>query len=421
MIDTQQMRDRMLALNEEGGQILAAAEAAGNSLSSQQRQRLDAIHDEFNTLEQQVAAADRSRILATPQPLPPGVRDGQVPPSRRASAGHSGSAILAGGAIGQDQRAVKALADFARRGIPFQSSMSIGSDPDGGYLVPVEIDRDMQTVAAGFSPLLPLAKNYFGVTDGFRPVVVSTLPGSTWKAEGDTRSVTASPGLTQIVPQRGGVAAVVQASQWVLQDSDPVAYDVIVRGLGMQNGAAIGAAIISGAAGQPAPKGLTAQTTAATADGSRAFGTVEHIATGGATTAPSLDNCLTALSRLHPFYQAGAAWLMSPSAWAALQGQKSSGGGDFMWQPDLNAKEPPRLFGKPVHIDPNLPAATTAGALSVWLGDWQRAYAVCHYGSPILIRDDVTVKGQVLIYSERRVGGNLVDSAACKAIKTATS
>ncbi len=76
-------------------------------------------------------------------------------------------------------------------------------------------------------------------------------------------------------------------------------------------------------------------------------------ATRGATTAPSLDNCITALSKLHPFYQAGAAWIMSPSA-AALMTERVSSGGSYQWQPDLSASQPPTLFGKPVYIDPTL-------------------------------------------------------------------
>jgi HK97 family phage major capsid protein len=54
----------------------------------------------------------------------------------------------------------------------------------------------------------------------------------------------------------------------------------------------------------------------------------------------------------------------------------------------------PTLFGKPVYLDPTLPAATTAGAYSVWLGDWARAYVVVRYGRPILIRDDVTMRAR---------------------------
>jgi predicted phage gp36 major capsid-like protein len=40
---------------------------------------------------------------------------------------------------------------------------------------------------------------------------------------------------------------------------------------------------------------------------------------------------------------------------------------------------------------------------------------------PILIRDDITSKGNVIVYSEQRVGGNVTDTAALKAIKTAAS
>jgi HK97 family phage major capsid protein len=79
------------------------------------------------------------------------------------------------------------------------------------------------------------------------------------------------------------------------------------------------------------------------------------------------------------------------------------------------------LFGKPVYVDPTLPAPTTADAYSIWLGSWPRAYTVVYYGAPILVRDDVTAKGQIILYSERRVGGNITDSSALKAIKTAAS
>lgn len=349
----------------------------------------------------------------------------------RQALGLGGGGAARGGGPEEKAEVAAAIATFVRTGARTwgtaafgqmdTKAMSIGTPSAGGFEVPIELDRDLQIVAANVSPLLRLAKRAEGVTDGFRANVSTTLPASAWVAEGDTRSVTDSPVLAQITPQRGGVAAVIQCSQWVLQDADHDLYQFLVSELGRQFGAAIGAAIISGAAAQPAPKGLTAQTTAATADGARAFGTVQHIATGGATTAPTLDQCIQALAALHPFYAEGASWLMSPSAAAALMTQKSSTGGDYMWQPDLRAAQPPTLFGKPVYVDPSLPAATTGNALSVWLGDWERAYVVARYGRAILVRDDVTVKGQVLIYSEARWGGNLTDSSACKVIKTAAT
>lgn len=323
-----------------------------------------------------------------------------------------------------EKGAVEYLTKFVRTGardasvFGEQKAMSIGSPPDGGYEVPTQIDTEIQRVAAGFSPLLGLCKVVDGKTDGYVQNVATGLPASAWIAETGTRAVTASPPLAQVAFQRGAVYGVVQLSRWLLEDADHDLYRFIVEELGRQFGAAIGAAIISGAAAQPAPKGLTAQTTAATADGARAFGTLEHIVTGGATTAPTLDQCIALMSKMHPQYLEGASWLMSPTAAASLMTQKASTAGSYMWQSDLAAGQPPTLFGKRVYVDPNLPAATTGNALSVWLGDWKRAYTVVRYGRPVLIRDDVTTKGQVLIYSESRYGGNMTDSSALKAIKT---
>lgn len=322
-----------------------------------------------------------------------------------------------------DNDLVKAVAEFVRTGNRANLSakaMSIGTASDGGYEVPTELDQELQTVAANFSPLLKLCKVVSGATDAYIQNVVTTLPGAAWVSETGTRSVTSSPTLAQVTFFRGGISAVVQASQWLMQDSIHDLYAFLVAEIGRQFGAYVGTAVTTGN-GTNQPKGLTAQTTAATADGSRAFGTVEHIATGGATTAPTIDHCITAMSRLHPSYLQNASWLMSREAAAALMTQKASTGGSYLWQPDMAAGQPPTLLGKPVYIDPTLPAATTANALSVWLGDFKRAYTVVRYGRPILVRDDVTSKGQVLLYSEQRVGGNVTDTSALKCIKTATT
>lgn len=433
---------RIVTLADSMNAIVAKAETEKRDLTADEREAFDRMDIEARSLD--LASRTRPRV-ADMMEIPAAVADARTrgtftpgdyravasvtvpfasgpgsfafPDARSVATSTTGLPRLAA-----DPATMKAVASFARTGVrTFSNAMSIGSDPDGGYEVPIQLDVDLQTVAANFSPLLALAKGVSGATDGYRANVSTNLPASAWRAEGDTRSVTNSPTIAQIVPQRGAVSANVQASQWLYQDSYHDLYAFLISELGRQFGAAIGTAITTGAAGQPAPKGLTAQTLAATPDATRAFGTVEYIATGGATTAPSIDNCITALAHLHPYYHANAAWIMSPSAAAALMTEKASSAGSYQWQPDLSAAQPPTLLGKPVYIDPCLPAATTGNAYSVWLGDWKRAYVVVRYGRPILVRDDVTSKGNVLLYSEQRVGGNLVDSAACKAIKTAVS
>jgi HK97 family phage major capsid protein len=334
-----------------------------------------------------------------------------------------GATSIAGVTLGTDPAAVKWLTTAYRSGLTEaknSTTLTIGTPADGGYSVPAQGDQELQIVAANYSPLLRLCKTVASATDGYVANVATTQPASAWVSEGATRTNTTVPVLAQVTFSRGGVYAAVQGSQWLFQDSMYDLYSFLLSEIGRQFGAAIGTAVTSGN-GTNQPKGLTAQTLAATADGARAFGTIEYIPSGGATTAPRLDNCITALSHLHPQYQADAAWLMSPSAAAALMTQKASTAGSYLWQPDMSASQPPTLFGKPVYIDPTLPAATTANAYSIWLGAWPRAYTVVYYGMPILVRDDVSSKGAIILYSERRVGGNITDSSALKALKTSAT
>jgi HK97 family phage major capsid protein len=59
--------------------------------------------------------------------------------------------------------------------------------------------------------------------------------------------------------------------------------------------------------------------------------------------------------------------------------------------------------------------------LTAFCGDFRRGYGIILPGAPVLLQDPYTSKGSVLIYSERRVGGALLDSNAIRAIKCGTT
>lgn len=82
--------------------------------------------------------------------------------------------------------------------------------------------------------------------------------------------------------------------------------------------------------------------------------------------------------------------------------------------------QPATLLGRSVHVDASLPAVGTTNVVA-YIADWQRAYGVTVLGPAILIVDPYTNKGSVLTYSERRIGGALLDSCAVKAIRCGTT
>jgi HK97 family phage major capsid protein len=238
-------------------------------------------------------------------------------------------------------------------------------------------------------------------------------------AEGGTRAATDSPVFTLVQPPRGGIYANVSASSWLEQDwSYGELGSWLLEEVGRAQGQEIGKQLMLGD-GTNKPAGIATVTTAATSDGTRAFGTGEHVLSG-VVNSLDLDSCVNAFFKLQPEYQERASWLMSPAAFAVLRSQKASTAGSYMMDVSISAGGPPTLLGRPVYLDVNVPAPA-ADALAVIVGDFGRGYSVVYYGSPVIIRDPYSVKGQLSFYAERRVGGKWMDTNAFKFIKCSST
>jgi len=314
--------------------------------------------------------------------------------------------------------AIESVGRYVKTG-RLDNAMTIGggSGSQGGYTVPAYVDAQLLGAYANTSPIFALARRREGVTSGFRFPVATGLPAVGWVGETGSRDVTATPTFAEVLPPNGGIYANASATSWLLQDSD---YDLgawIIEEIGRAQGHAIGAALATGD-GTDKPKGITTYTHAATADGARAFGTIQYVP-GGAAASLTLDAAIAAFYALQPEFQLNASWIMSPTAAEVLRKQKSTGDGSYMWV-EAREAQPATLLGRPVHVDPNLPAVGGTNVVA-YIGDWQRAYGVTVLGGAILIVDPYTAKGSVLTYSERRIGGALLDSCAVKAVRCGTT
>jgi len=367
------------------------------------------LNAEFNDLNRQAAAARASEQvvelameLGRPQP-----RITDSAPSTTQPRFTSGGTSLP---LTAPTSVISAFGGYAKTG-KIVASLSIGSDPDGGYEVPKELDRELQVVAANQSAILKVCKTVSGVTDAYCQNIVTGAPASGWVAEAGNRAATNTPTITQIPFFRGGLYANASATNWMLQDGAHEVGAWLTQEIGRAFGAAIATALTTGD-GTDKPKGITVYTHAAVP----AFGQIKIVG-GGEAAKVTLDGCENALSALHPEYQGDAVFIMSPTAASQLRQQKAVGGGGFMWSPDAREGTPPTLFGKTVLIDPTLPAVA-ANSTSVYVAAWQRAYTFVRYGQPIVVRDNVTSKGNTLFYLEQRCGGALTDSNAIVCHKT---
>jgi HK97 family phage major capsid protein len=303
----------------------------------------------------------------------------------------------------------KAWGEYLRTGET--KAMTIGSDPEGGYAAPPQFADQITLVGAEQGAIRSLARVYTPGTSDFYIPVSTTLAGAGRTTESSTRANTTTPSLAKVHPMSGGVYAVAPVSNWLLNDSKYDLASYIAESIGQAFGVTESADFVSGD-GVNKAMGFSSYTLEATADATRAFGTIEKLH-AGSVSAFDIDDLIDLRSKLAPRYRKNACWCMHPDTESYVRKLKASTSGDYYWQPAVAAGAPNTLLGNPVCIDVNMPVIAS-GAAVVAIADWTKFYAIVDIGQTTLLRDPYTSKGNTLFYVEKRTGGGVVDSNAGK-------
>jgi HK97 family phage major capsid protein len=203
---------------------------------------------------------------------------------------------------------------------------------------------------------------------------------------------------------------------------DDAAFDVeawLAGEIAAEFARAEGVAFVSGD-GTSKPKGFLAAPNAATADGARAFGTLQFIETGvdgGFPASDPQDILIDLVQALRSPYRQGAAFVMNSATAARVRKFKTTDGA-FIWQPGLVAGQPDTLLGYPVVEAEDMPDVA-AGSLSIAFGNFKAGYLIAERGETQILRDPYTNKPFVHFYATRRVGGQVMNSEAIKLLKFA--
>jgi HK97 family phage major capsid protein len=93
--------------------------------------------------------------------------------------------------------------------------------------------------------------------------------------------------------------------------------------------------------------------------------------------------------------------------------------GRLIFQPILNGNfDKTPLLGYPIRYATDMPdAAATSpvtGVNAMAFGDFGQGYQIVDRVGMSMIRDNITVKGSVLIYTRKRVGGDVINFDAIK-------
>lgn len=330
---------------------------------------------------------------------------------------------LTGGGSAEDQEAVAyraAFGAFTRRGL-IQDALSTGSDPDGGYSVPIELDRTILQLAINDVPMRRLASVMTVGTPNYTKLVDKKGITSGWVGETDGRPETGTPQLSALTPFWGELYANPAATQNMLDDSffDVEAWlaGAVVEKFSQDENTAF-----TTGNGTAKPKGILAYTTAATADASRAFGTVEHVISGAAAafitpsaTASPADCLLSMIHHMKAAYLNNATFMMNRLTRETIRKFKDAVNGQYIYQP-MTADAPAQLWGFPVVENEDMPNIG-ANALAVAFADFKRCYQIVDRIGTRVLRDPYSNKPYVHFYTTKRVGGFLTDSNAIKLLK----
>ena len=302
---------------------------------------------------------------------------------------------------------------------------STNSGADGGYAVPKVIDATIDALAVNVSPIRALAQVVQVSTTDYHKLVNKHGTASGWVGETDARPATNTSVLADIKPTMGELYANPQATQQMLDDVFFNAEQWLAEEVALEFARAEGAAFITGD-GTNKPTGFLAGATAATADSSRAFGTIEHIATGtsgawktlSATVNPA-DDLFTVVSKMKAAYRAGSSWVTNKALLFEIMAFKDDQG-RYVFNPTTAPGVADTILGYPV-VEAEDIAAKGANSLSLAFGNFKLGYLIVDRIGTRVVRDPFSNKPYIGFYTTKRVGGALINSEAIKVLKFSAS
>lgn len=325
--------------------------------------------------------------------------------------------VLEAGRPEQGDEYKDAFSAYVKRGE--EKALSIGSNPDGGYLVPAETETEILKRLAAVSPIRAIASVRNISTGVYKKPVSLTGPATGWVSETAARPQTASQTLDAIDFAAGELYAMPAATSAFLDDAAVDVGQWIADEVNAAFAEQETAAFVSGN-GTNKPKGFLAETQVAEA--SWAWGEIGYLATGvsgGWPAGDQSDKLIDLVYTLKAGYRQNASWVMNRKTQGAVRKFKDADG-NYLWSPGVVAGAKPTLLGFDLVEAEDMPDIG-AGTTPVAFGDFRRGYLVVDRMGVNVLRDPFTAKPYVLFYTTKRVGGGVQDYDAIKLLKFSAS
>ena len=292
-----------------------------------------------------------------------------------------------------------------------QKALSVGSEPDGGYLAPAEVSSQMIKTLEDHSPFRKLATVITIGSDALDMMVDRESFGAGWVAEAAQRDETDTAKFAKIRIPTHEQYAEPRITQKLLDDANIDIEAWMLDKIAAKMASDESQAFVKGD-GQGRPKGFLSYPTG------KNWGVIQAHSTGkdAAFDEDFAESVLLdTVYSLKAVYLNEASWVMSRSTLAMIRKMRTENG-QPLWQPSLMLGQPSTLLGYPVHALEDMPVVAK-DSLSIAFGNFKQAYTIVDRQGLRILRDPFTSKPYVKFYTTKRVGGDVTNFEALKLIK----
>tara|TARA_R110000868_G_scaffold179574_1_gene419693 strand:+ start:13697 stop:14992 length:1296 start_codon:yes stop_codon:yes gene_type:complete len=294
-----------------------------------------------------------------------------------------------------------------------RKALSVGTDPDGGYVVNPDLSGRIVMKVFESSPMRAYASVQVISSDALEGLFDLNEASSGWVGETDSRGETNTPQLGKWRIPAHELYAKPKATQKLLDDASINMEAWLASKVAEKFARDEANAFVVGN-GSNKPRGFLTYSSGTTLPG-----TIERFDTGvnGAfAAAPNGgDVLINALYGLKQQYRANATWFMNRATLKLTRKLKDSDGA-YLWSPGIAAGQPASLLGYPVASFEDMPDPAT-DSLSIAVGDMREAYQIVDRLGIRTLRDPYSAKPYVEFYTTKRVGGDVVNFEAIKLIE----
>lgn len=282
------------------------------------------------------------------------------------------------------------------------NALQIGTDSEGGYLVPDEYERTLVEALEEENIFRQLAK-VIQTSSGDRKIPVVASKGTASWIDEEGAYTESDDSFAQVSIGAYKLGTMIKVSEELLNDSVFDLESYIAREFARRIGTKEEEAFFTGD-GTGKPLGILA-----------ASGGAETGVTAASATAVTADELMDLFYSLKSPYRKNAVWVLNDSTIKAIRKLKDNNG-QYLWQPSLVAGTPDTILGRPVKTSAYMPAIA-AGAKTIAFGDFSYYWIADRQGRSFKRLNELyAANGQVGFLGSQRVDGKMILPEAVKVL-----